>query len=780
MNNKKELTETEIRTRYITPALVNNGWNYNDIHEETTFTDGRIIDKGKGDWSRGERKRTDYLLTYNSNYIAVIEAKDNNHELGYGMQQAIDYANMLDVPFAYSSNGDGFIEKNMLTGEEKELSLEDFPTPDELWHKYMKLSDITEEQEKVICEPFYPSKYPPRYYQQIAIERTVKSVAKGQYRILLVMATGTGKTFTAFQIIYRLWKSKTKKKILFLADRNILIDQTMVNDFAPFKEHMHKIDGKYDPAYEIYLGLYQQLKGNDGRPNLYEKFPKDFFDLIVIDECHRGSAKEESSWREILNYFGSATQIGLTATPKNEESINTFRYFGEPVYTYSLKQGIEDGFLAPYRVIRIALDKDTEGVNVEKGTLNTAGEEAKSGIYGGADINRTIILPKRDKLVAKIVSDYLKSTNRRMDKSIFFCVDEDHADRMRRCLINENLDMVEVDDRYVMRITGTDIVGKKQLDNFINPRKKYPTLVTTSKLLTTGVDAKTCKVIVIDTTINSMVEFKQIIGRGTRINEEFGKVAFTIIDFTGATELFKDPDFDGETEIKNIDLTSKVSTEDTNSGEDNIPTGTLIDIEPNEVMATKRKTKKPKIILPNESVYELYRQERLIDEHGNLITESFMQFVKNKLTNEFETYTMFKEYWDSVTMKENIIKELENKDIYLSVLEEEVGDEYDPFDLLVYVAYGKKALTRSQRARHIKQSDYFDKYGEEAKEVITILLDKYVDFGLTALEDLNTLKIPELESKYGTIMQIIMTIFLGLDNFKTMLNELKANLYEEV
>lgn len=772
---KNELTETEIRTRYITPSLINSGWDYNDIHEETTFTDGRIIDKGKGEWSRGERKRTDYLLTYNSNYIAVIEAKDNNHEMGYGMQQAIEYAKMLDVPFAYSSNGDGFVEKNMITGEEKTLQLDNFPSPSELWNKYMKLSNINEEQEKIICEPFYPSKYAPRYYQQIAIERTVKAVAKGQNRILLVMATGTGKTFTAFQIIYRLWKSKTKKKILFLADRNILIDQTMVNDFSPFKEHMTKINGKYDPAYEVYLGLYQQLKGIDGKPNLYEKFPRDFFDLIVIDECHRGSAKEESSWREILNYFGSATQIGLTATPKNEESINTFRYFGEPVYSYSLKQGIEDGFLAPYRVIRIALDKDTEGVNVEKGTLNTAGEEVESGIYGGADINRTIILPKRDKLVAKIVSDYLKSTNRRMDKSIFFCVDEDHADRMRRCLINENLDMVEIDDRYVMRITGTDLIGKRQLDNFINPRKKYPTLVTTSKLLTTGVDAKTCKLIVIDTTINSMVEFKQIIGRGTRINEEFDKVTFTIIDFTGATELFKDPDFDGETEIKNIDLTDKIDTEN----EEKNSTDVLIDVSPEEVIPSKRKTKRPKIILPNESVYELYRQERLIDEHGNLITESFMQFVKNKITNEFQTYAMFKKYWDDASMKENIIKELENKDIYLNILEEEVGDEYDPFDLLVHVAYGKKALTRSQRARHVKQSSYFEKYSEEAKEVITILLDKYVDYGLDALENLNTLKIPELENKYGTIMQIIMTIFMGLDNFKAMLNELKYNLYKE-
>ena len=474
--DKKSLSETEIRTRYITPALVKAGWSYNNIHEEKSFTDGRVIDEGKGKYSRGVRKRTDYLLTYNSSYIAVIEAKDNNHAIGFGMQQSIDYAKMLDVPFAFSSNGDGFIQKNMLTGKETEIGLNNFPTPEELWKEYMTCSNINEEQEKIIKEPLYPSKYPPRYYQQIAIERTLKAVAKGQNRVLLVMATGTGKTFTAFQIIYRLWKSKLKKRILYLADRNILIDQTMVNDFAPFKGAMTKIKGKYDPSYEIYLGLYQQLKGSEGREDLYKKFPQDFFDLIVIDECHRGSAAEDSSWREVLSYFGTATQIGLTATPKNEKTIHNYEYFGEPVYTYSLKQGIEDGFLAPYRVLRIGLDKDIEDIIVKKGTRNTDGEEVEEGVYGGADINKKLVLPNRDKLVAKIVTDYLKDTNRRMDKTIFFCVDEEHADRMRRELINQNLDMVEHDDRYIMRITGSDVIGKMQLDNFINPRKNIQQL----------------------------------------------------------------------------------------------------------------------------------------------------------------------------------------------------------------------------------------------------------------------------------------------------------------
>lgn len=779
MVDKKELSETEIRTRYITPSLVNAGWNYVDIHEEKSITDGRIIDQGSGNWKRGDIKRTDYLLTHGSSYVAVVEAKDNNHEMGYGMQQAMIYAKILDVPFAFSSNGDGFLRKNMKTGEETKLELDEFPSPEELWNQYLEVEGMSDEEKNIISQPLYPAKYPPRYYQQIAIEKTIRAVAKHQDRILLVMATGTGKTYTAFQIIYRLWKSKTKKRILYLADRNILIDQTMVNDFAPLKDVMTKIKGTYDPAYQIYMGLYQQLKGHDGKPNLYEKFPRDFFDLVVIDECHRGSAAEESSWREILNYFCSATQIGMTATPKNLESINTFRYFGEPVYTYSLKQGIEDGFLAPYKVIRVGLDVDVSGVRIGKGVYNTAGEEVKDGIYGGADINKILVLPERDKLVARIVSDFLKNSNRRMDKSIFFCVDEDHAERMRSALVNENLDMYEIDDRYVMRITGSDVSGKMQLDNFINPRKKYPTLVTTSKLLTTGVDVKTCKLIVIDSTINSMVEFKQMIGRGTRIAEDFDKTSFTIIDFTGATELFKDPEFDGETEVT---LVNPPKSETENPGNEDNPPAALVDppipvIPPEPVI--KRKRKRPKVILPNEQVEELYRQERLIDEHGDLITESFEQFVRNKVTDEFETYKMFKAYWDQAEKKEEIIKALEDKNIYLNILQEEVGEEYDPFDLLVHVAYGKKPLTRSQRARKVKNSDYFEKYSEKTQKVLSIILDKYVDDGLPALEDPNVLNIPELQV-FGTIVQIISLIFMGVDKFNKAMEEMKNRLYMEV
>lgn len=765
--DKRQLTETEIRTRYITPAILNNGWEIEDVREEHYFTDGRIIDEGKGLWHRGTRKRADYLLTYKSSYIAVIEAKDNNKPLGSGMQQAIEYASILDIPFAFSSNGDGFIKKNRITGEEVEVSLDEFPNPEDLWSEYIKSENITEEQEKIIAEPLYPAKYMPRYYQQIAIERTTKAIAKGKDRILLVMATGTGKTYTAFQIIYRLWKSKTKRRILYLADRNILIDQTMVNDFAPFEKVMTKIKRKYDPAYEVYLGLYQQLKGSEGREDLYKKFPADFFDLIVIDECHRGSAAEDSAWREILTYFKSATQVGMTATPKNKDNVQNFEYFGDPLYTYSLRQGIEDGFLAPYRVIRVGLDKDIEGLFVKEGTTDYLGHEVESGEYNAKDFDKTIVLPQRTKLVAKIISDYLKNTNRRFDKSIFFCVDIEHAERMRKELINENLDLVEKDERYVMRITGDDEIGKNQLDNFINPRKKYPTLVTTSKLLTTGIDAKTCKLIVLDTNINSMIEFKQIIGRGTRIAEDFNKATFTIIDFRNVTKLFQDPEFDGDPiEVKEEGTVTKDKAKQPK-----------IEVNPEDIMEPKKKEKRYKFYLPNESVYEIYRHERLIDEKGNLITESFMQYVKNKITKEFETHTLFTQYWNSSEIKETVIKAMEEKDIYFNILEEMVGEEYDPFDLIMHVAYDKPALTRSQRARKVKQSEYFEKYGEQAKEVIKLLLTKYVDKGIRELENPEILNVPEFKG-FGSMLEIINNVFKGIKNYKDMINHLKKELYQ--
>lgn len=764
--NKKSLTEAEIRTRYITKAIIDKDWNLENIREEFSFTAGRIIDEGNGNWHRGSLKRADYLLTYNSNYIAVIEAKDNNKNVGAGIQQAMEYAKTLDVPFAFSSNGDGFIKKNMVTGFESYLNLDEFPTPEELWQEYKLLEKIDENQEKIIIQSFYPAKYSPRYYQQIAIERTVKAIAKGKDKVLLVMATGTGKTYTAFQIIYKLWKSRTKKRILYLADRNVLIDQTMINDFAPFKSVMTKIKGEYDPAYEIYMGLYQQLKGNENKEDLYKKIPANFFDLIVIDECHRGSAAEDSAWREILDYFSSATKLGLTATPKNDESINTYEYFGEPVYTYSLKQGIEDGFLAPYRVIRVGLDKDINGIEVPEGTLNTDGEEVKSGLYNGTNINRRIVLPERDKLVAKIVTDYLKATNRRMDKSIFFCVDIDHAERLRKELINLNLDLVEKDNRYVMRITGDDEIGKNQIDNFINPRKKYPTLVTTSKLLTTGVDVKTCKLIVIDTIINSMVEFKQIIGRGTRIDEDFDKATFTIIDFTGATELFKDPEFDGN--IETIKIVKSTSLNDVN--ESRIP------IEDTDIYIPKKKALKPKVILPNEQVYELYRKENLIDQHGKLMTSTFEDFVKKQITKEYKTFNEFKNYWNNSKLKKKIIEDLENKDIYSNVLIDEFGDEYDVYDLINKVVYNIEPLTKTERIKKVYSSNLLEEYSEKAQAVINILLNKYIEIGVNVFEESKILNIPEFAS-CGSMVEIVNSIFSGSENYMEAMNKIKEIIY---
>ncbi len=756
---KKSLSEMEIRTRYITPALIKSGWDYNDIHEEKNFTDGKIIDEGKGKYKRSKKMRVDYLLTYNSNYMAVIEAKDNNHEVGFGMQQAIEYAKKLDVLFAYSSNGDGFIEKNMITKEEVYIPLDKFPSPKVLWQRYLKIWNLNQTEELIVKEALYPSKHKIRYYQQIAITRTLKAIVKGQNRILLVMATGTGKTFTAFQIIYKLWKSKYKKRILFLADRNILIDQTMINDFAPFKDVMTKINGKYDPAYQIYLGLYQQLKNANNKTNLYEEFPRDFFDLIVIDECHRGSALDDCSWREILDYFDSATKIGLTATPKNEENINTYKYFGEPVYTYTLKQGILDGFLAPYNVIRIILDKDLMGVKKDDETY-----------YDGRLINKEIVLPQRDQLVSKIVTNYLKDTKRRMDKTIFFCVDEEHAERMRRCLINDNLDMVKKDDRYVMRITSSDEIGKKQIDNFLNPRKKYPTLVTTSKLLSTGVNSVCCKLIVIDTNINSMVDFKQIIGRGTRISEEFDKTTFTIIDFTGATNLFADPNFDGEREVR------KVVIKKNNTDKQNYK----INVLDNEVRQVKKRMKKVKVILPNEEVKEIYSQEKLLDLDGNIIEESFNKYVQKVILENYPTFEDFQTYFQKDELKTKVIEQLEKKNIYEGILNDQYNEEYDIYDLISNIVYNKKMLTKNMRAKKVKKSDIWLKYDANVLEIRDFLLEQYIDYGLKVILDLNVLKVPFLMDKYGTINEIMTNVFRGIENYQQFLKEIIIKLYEDV
>ncbi len=556
--NKKELTEHEIRTRFITPALQEAGWGLEAIREEYTITKGRIIAFG-GSCKREDNKTADYVLFYKLNKpIAIVEAKNNNLSVSSGMQQALKYAKMMNVPFVFSSNGDAFAfhNKYIKSGEvEKEIALNEFPSPEQLWQMYKDKEKINQEVENIIDIPYFTDNKSksPRYYQMNAINKTVEAIARGKKRLLLVMATGTGKTYTAFQIMWRLWKHGTAKRILFLADRNVLLSQSYNNDFAPFKEQMTIVKNrKLDPAYEIYLALYQGLTGEEDK-KIFKDVSKDFFDLIIIDECHRGSASEDSQWREILDYFSSAVQIGLTATPKDTENTSNFDYFGEPLYTYSLKEGIADGFLAPYKVHRISLDKDIQGFRPSVGQVDIDGNLIPDKEYTGTDIDKTIVLDTRTKMVAKVVSNYLKMNDLRFEKTIFFCVDTEHAERMRIALVNENADLVNENDKYVMRMTGDDEIGKAEVENFIDNKQKYPVLVTTSKLLTTGVDAKMVKNIVLDANINSITEFKQIIGRGTRIVEELDKMYFTIFDFRNVTRLFADPDFDGES-LEEIDI----------------------------------------------------------------------------------------------------------------------------------------------------------------------------------------------------------------------------------
>lgn len=772
-----KLTETEVRTRFITPAIQNAGWQTEDIREELYFTDGRVIPGAKGEFKRAKGLKADYVLFYNEKLLAVVEAKDNTHSIGDGMQQAINYSNRLNAPFAYSSNGEGFIFKDMRTGEEKEIGMEDMHSPQTLWESYIKEKELTEEQQKIISEPYFQQlNMEPRYYQRVAIEKTVEAVAKGQGRIMLVMATGTGKTYTAFQIIHRLWKSRAKKRILFLADRNILVDQTMVGDFEPFKGAMTKVSSKKSIsealAYEIHLGLYQQLKGHDGKPNLYEEYPRDYFDLVVIDECHRGSVKEDSAWREIIEYFSSATHLGMTATPKHEDNASNFEYFGNPVYTYSLKQGIEDGFLAPYRVIRVGLDKDIDGLTFKHDQIDKYGNVLEKGFYGPKDINRSIILEQRDKVVAKIISDYLKDHNKRYDKTIIFCSTIDHAERMRQALINENLDMYQKDYRYVMRITGDNDEGKKQLDNFMSPRKKYPSIVTTSDLLSTGVNVKTCKLIVLDKNIGSMTEFKQIIGRGTRIAEDWNKGYFTIIDFKGATQKFEDPEFDGEAvEVEEVEL--KASKEVIENPENEIK----IPVDTTEIQDDfKEKEKKIKYHFPNIRVEELYKQIKVLDSYGNLITDNFQKFIKNTLTEEYENVTMFVDVWNKEKIKNKLIHMLEEKGIYTPLLKEFEGEEYDVFDLILKVAYGRPPLTRTQRALKVKQTEFYNKYEGEARQIIDLLIVQYIENGIEDIEEANVLETNEIK-EYGTKLDIINNIFGGIENYMNMLLNLKQVIY---
>lgn len=794
--NKKTLSERDICTKFITPALEKAGWDKQlQVLEEVSFTDGKIYVRGKIT-ARGARKRADYILYYKPNIpVAIIEAKDNNHSLRAGIQQALDYAQILDIPCVFSSNGNGFLfhDRTATDGNiETEIGLDDFPTPEQLWQKYKKYKGIeTPEAERIVAQDYYfdGTNHKPRYYQQIAVNRTVEAIAKGQKRILLVMATGTGKTYTAFQIIHRLWKSGAKKRILFLADRNALIDQTRRGDFKHFKDKMTVVKHRQiDKSYEIYLALYQGLSGNEEDKNVYKQFSKDFFDLIVVDECHRGSAKEDSAWHEILTYFQNATHIGLTATPKETNDVSNIEYFGEPVYTYSLKQGIDDGFLAPYRVVRITLNVDAEGWRPEQGKTDKDGNEIEDRIYNRKDFDKNLVIEERTDLVARKITEFLKGYDR-FAKTIVFCVDIDHAERMRTALARHNPDLVAENYKYIMQITGDNDEGKRELDNFINPEEKYPVIATTSELMTTGVDAQTCKVIVLDSNINSMTKFKQIIGRGTRINEEYGKLYFTILDFRNATDLFADPQFDGDPiRIKPVaedtDLSGIVDEEEEN-------TEPIIDIESDEeikipspeIRYPEQDSPPSTVNEPRQKVYVngvdvsvLISRELYFDQHGKPITTSLKDHTREIIKGKFASLDDFLNKWNSSDRKEAIIAELREQGVMVEALYDAVNREVDLFDLICHVAYDQPPMTRKERANNVKKRNYFTKYGDQARKVLEALLDKYADQGIENIENIQILTVPPI-NEFGSVTEIIKA-FGSREEYEKAIKELENELYK--
>jgi type I restriction enzyme R subunit len=795
MIDKKSLSERDICTKFITPAIEKAGWNkHTQLLEEVSFTDGKIYVRGKLT-ARGARKRADYILYYKPNIpIAIVEAKDNKHSVRAGMQQALEYAKILDIPFVFSSNGDGFLfhDKTKTSGDvETELDLDNFPGPQDLWHKYKKYKGIeTPEAEKVVEQDYYfdGSGRTPRYYQQNAVNRTVEAIAKGQNRIMLVMATGTGKTYTAFQIIHRLWKSGAKKRILFLADRNALIDQTRRGDFKHFKDKMTVVKHRMiDKSYEIYLALYQGLTGSDDQANAYKQFSPEFFDLIVIDECHRGSAKEDSAWREILTYFKKATHIGLTATPKETNEVSNIEYFGEPVYTYSLKQGIDDGFLAPYRVVRVNLNVDAEGWRPEQGKKDKDGNEVEDRVYNRKDFDRTLVIEERTEVVARKVTEFMEGYDR-YAKTIVFCTDIDHAERMRTALANLNSDLVAKNHKYIMQITGDNDEGKRELDNFINPEERYPVIATTSELMTTGVDAQTCKIIVLDSEIKSMTKFKQVVGRGTRINEEFGKMYFTILDFRNVTDLFADPEFDGDPiRVKPVsedtDLSIIVDEEenDTSPIIDDL-SGEEIKIEPEirypepQPITDKVKDPRPKVYVNGVDVSVLISREMYFDNEGKPITTSLKDHTKELIKGQYTSLDDFLNKWNSTDKKEVIIKELEEQGVLVDALRDAVNREVDLFDLICHVAFDQPPLTRKERANNVKKRNYFTKYGEQARKVLEILLDKYADEGVTNIESMDILKVKPL-TDFGSPIEIIKQ-FGSKTKYLEAIKELEQELYK--
>ena len=786
---KRNLSEEDIKLRYITPAIQNAGWENKQIRMEYAFTAGRIILRGNIT-ARGKKKSADYLLSYKSNFpLAVVEAKDNKHSVGAGLQQAIEYARELDVPYVYASNGDGFVEQNLITGEVKELKLEEFPSPEDLYKKYKIDKGIDEAEEKVILAPYYyiPDYKTPRYYQRVAINKTVDAVAKGQNRVLLVSATGTGKTYMTFQIIYRLWKSGLKKKILFLADRNVLIDQTMTGDFKPFGGKMTKVQNRnLDSSYEIYLALYQQLAGDDGE-EAYRQFKPNFFDLIVIDECHRGSAKEESAWRKILDYFNEATHIGCTATPVETKEASSLTYFGAPVYEYSLKQGIDDGFLAPYKVIRIGLDKDLEGYRPEAGKLDKHGYEIEDREYNGKDFDRNLVIDDRTRVVASKITEFLKKTDR-FSKTIAFCVDIEHAERMRQALINENKDLYVENDRYIMRITGDNDIGKAQLENFIDEESKYPVIAVTSKLMTTGVDAKMCKLIVLENNINSMTEFKQIIGRGTRLLEDYGKTYFTIMDFRNASRLFADPEFDGKPEVV-IDIggNDPVDEPETPTGEEGTAEdagsdgvnedGPTYGPDGKDLFDDEEGDDKPrKYYVGDVTVRVLSERVQYVDKDGKLITESLIDYTRKNILQQYSRLDDFLLTWTEAEKKQAIIDELQDDGVLLEAVRQELGKtELDDFDLICHIAYDKAPLTKRERAENVKKRHYLYKYSDLAKQVIEALLDKYANDGIRDIEDTKVLQLKEFQ-KIGSPMKIVKS-FGGKEAYLKAVQELENEIY---
>jgi len=789
MLNKKQLSERDICTKFITPAIQKAGWNIKtQVREEVTFTDGRIIVQGKM-YTRGQRKRADYILYYKPNILlAVIEAKDNNHSVGAGMQQALEYANSLQVPFVFSSNGDAFIfhDKTLKEGHiEKEISLDAFPSPEALWQKYLAYHNINTEKAASIVEHPYPVDQDgktPRYFQQIAINRAVEAVARGQNRILLVMATGTGKTFTAFNIIWRLWKSGVKKRILFLADRNALLNQTKTGDFAPFgNDIMHIIKHReIDKSYQIYFALYQGLSGDEEWKNAYKEFSRDFFDLVIIDECHRGSADEASAWREILTWFSSATQIGLTATPKETRDISNIAYFGEPVYTYSLKQGIQDGFLAPYKVVRIAMNVD-EGWRPTAGLRDKYGYEVEDRIYNLKDYDRNLAIDERTEQVAKKITQYLKSIDR-FAKTIVFCVDIDHANRMRQALINENADLVTKFPNYVVKITGDDEIGKRELDNFTDVEERLPVIATTSKMLTTGIDTKMVKLIVLESNIGSMTEFKQIIGRGTRIREKDGKVYFTIMDFRKATNLFADPDFDGdpvqiyEPREDEPPVPPDVDgPEYPNDGQQEDGEGGSID-DPPMPPGPEGPDEPSKYYVNNIEVMVAHERVQYYGANGKLITESLKDYTRKNVALEFASLDAFLRKWNQAEKKEALLAELAEHGILLEALKEESGSDLDDFDLICHVAFDQPPLTRQERANNVRKRNYFSKYSVKAQQVLSSLLDKYEQEGVVSIEDSAILKVQPL-NKLGSPVELVRAFGKKAD-FEKAIKELENEIYK--